>query len=537
MAQSLMEIDITIKNYRCFSDQHPVHVTWRPGFTAFVGPNNSGKSSLLRFIYELRPLLESLWRGGAGVREAFRGSPQGFPLAPSVLDPNEIFSNHNTRPLQIEFRVDPSALGHPPGEYRVPERLALTIPRGTHEWTGQLLVGDRRVSPTGSGPSGPGVEVLLVGDERFNLAPLFEALQILSRGLYVGPFRNAINLGAKQDYFDIDVGQAFIKRWREYKTGPIKQRNEATYRVEEDVRRIFGYDSVQINASNDEETLQLFVDGRSYKLGEMGSGLAQFVIVLANAAVRRPAYVLIDEPELNLHPSLQLEFLTSLTSYTTEGAVLFATHSIGLARAAADRILTFRIADDGGTEVKDLESTPRLSEFLGELGFSGYRELGFEKLLLVEGVSELRTVQQLLRLYRKDHQVVLLPLGGSQLITRDREPELEEIKRICGKVHVVIDSERGQAEAPLPEDRAAFVKVCEVTKIRYHVLERRALENYFPDHAVKSVKGDKYRALGPYEALKEVPLSWGKAENWRIAREMTEQDLEGTDLGKFLSDL
>ncbi len=51
------------------------------------------------------------------------------------------------------------------------------------------------------------------------------------------------------------------------------------------------------------------------------------------------------------------------------------------------------------------------------------------------------------------------------------------------------------------------------------------------------VKGDKYRALSPYEKLKEASPSWAKQENWRIAREMIREEIEKTDLGEFLNTL
>jgi hypothetical protein len=62
----------------------------------------------------------------------------------------------------------------------------------------------------------------------------------------------------------------------------------------------------------------------------------------------------------------------------------------------------------------------------------------------------------------------------------------------------------------------------------------RALENYFPDRAVKAVLGDKYSALQPYQKLSDANPSWGKTENWRIASEMTKEELLATDVGKFL---
>jgi hypothetical protein len=51
--------------------------------------------------------------------------------------------------------------------------------------------------------------------------------------------------------------------------------------------------------------------------------------------------------------------------------------------------------------------------------------------------------------------------------------------------------------------------------------------------------GNKYKALKPYEALNEkAQYGWHKAvHNWRIAQEMTREELKGTDLGEFLERL
>jgi len=44
------------KNYRCFTDSHPARVSLGRQLVAFIGVNNSGKSTLLRSFYELRQL-------------------------------------------------------------------------------------------------------------------------------------------------------------------------------------------------------------------------------------------------------------------------------------------------------------------------------------------------------------------------------------------------------------------------------------------------------------------------------------------------
>ncbi len=534
-----MEIEITIKNYRCFSDVRPARISLRKGFTGFVGVNNSGKSSLLKFFYEFRSLFQLLSGPSVNVLNALSRNVQAFNFPPSVTDIQEIFCNSNNRNLQIEISF--TAINRPTkeGGISLPNKIILKIPRGTNTFIAELHLEDGVLEPTGGPVRNLAFrETILMLDNKLKaqLSHLFQLFKTLAETLYIGAFRNAINVGSNQNYFDIQVGQAFIQVWREFKTGNIKRYNEAAYRLTEDINHIFGFEDLEINSSPDIQNLQVFVNGKSYKLSELGSGLTQFILVLANAATKQPSYILIDEPELNLHPQLQLDFLTTIGSYAHEG-VLFATHSIGLARAVADQIYSVSMHAKSESEVNKLESTPRLSEFLGELSFSGYRELGFNKVLLVEGVTDVKTIQQFLRMYKIDHQVVLLPLGGSQFINELREPEIEEIKRISENVFVLIDSERDTAGASLEAHRAAFVEVCEKAKINCHVLDRRAIENYFSDEAVKKVKGNKYRALGPFEKLKDTSPAWGKEENWRIAREMTIDEVKKTDLEEFLDSL
>lgn len=529
-------MDFTIKNYRCFPDSRPARLTVRPGFIAFVGANNSGKSSLLRFFYEFRGLFQVLTNPNELITLLRAESRRAFGPAPSVRDLADLFCDGNTRDLTIEIEF--------PGPDRGKAKLVISVLRPRNEFGVAFFIHGQQVNkshaivisshnvftfPAGTIPH-------VAGDTDVDLGPLVSFCTSIQRALYIGPFRNAINVGTGQDYFDIQVGQSFVKAWRAYKTGSTRSHNEAAWRLSEDIARVFEFERLEINPSPDDQTLQLFVNGKSYILNEIGSGLAQFVIVLANAAIKRPTYILIDEPELNLHPSLQIDFLTTLASYSESG-VLFSTHSMGLARAGAERVYAVRRLTQSESEVAPLESLPRLSDFVGELGFSGYKELGFERILLVEGPTEVRTMQQFLRLLKKEHQIVIVPMGGSSLINGERELELLELKRISPQIVTIIDSERQAAGAPLSASRQAFQEVCRRADIECHALERRATENYLSDNAVKKVKGPKYRALTEFEKLEDLRPSWSKSENWRIAREMDTHDIRGTDLLRYLEGL
>lgn len=530
-----MEIEITLKNYRCFSDTNPAKIRLRDGFTSFVGVNNSGKSTILKFFYEFRPLFQS-WTPGSGTAlHALSGQPQPWQSMPTVFDWSEVFSNTNARDIEIGI-VLPHLRGTAwSSSIPVANQLVITISRANNTWTAKVVAGDKTFSGNNSSFAFGSPEPMLYVSSTpvADLSQLLDALKEISNALYIGPFRNAINIGSSDAYFDIQVGQGFILSWKSYKAGNVKRQNEACHRLTEDIRRIFGYNDLDISASADDRSLKVLIDGKSFALPEVGSGLTQFILTLATAAIRTPSYILIDEPELSLHPSLQLDFLTTLGSYATKG-IIFATHSIGLARAAADRIYSMRVLEPGVSEVRELEGTPRLAEFLGELGFSSYKELGFKKVLLVEGRTEVKTFQQFLRLLKKDHEVVLIPIGGREMINAQSEAELFELTRISDYIAAVIDSERHNAGDFLSADRQGFVTACKNAKIHCKVLDRRALEHYLPDSAIKKLYSPKYQALTPFQEFKTLSLTWAKTDNWRIAREMNLEELLATDLGKFL---
>jgi hypothetical protein len=499
-------------------------------------------TSLLRFFYELRSLFTVF--GSASEGELVRPFATGnitFNYPHTVVDPREIFTKQNDRALEIHLTLDATAFPQP-SLSPVPSTFVITVPRG--ENTAKCRVQFTAHDQVTSSVFRVGKQVG-AGDRRFlfdgenpvaELTPFCDACRLLADTLYIPAFRNAVNIGSAPGYFDIQIGQAFIGQWDSQKNGNLKSAAEATHQLEQDIARIFGFQTLQINAAPSKDTLQVFVNGHAYRLNELGAGLAQFIIVLANAAIKRPAYILIDEPELNLHPTLQMDFLTTLASCAQKG-ILFATHSYGLARASAEEIYTLERQADGTTHMHLFDRSPRLSQLLGELSYGGYAALGFEKILLVEGATEVKAIQQLLRHYGKDHQVLLLPLGGSNLINGTRDLELQEIKRITTCLFALVDSEKTAAEAPLPADRQDFKTLCEQLNIDCHVLERRALESYFTDEAMKRAGLQRHHPPGPYERMQDVNPGWSKSWNWQVTRQLSRDEIDATDLGRVLRNL
>jgi len=552
IAHAPMDVEITIKNYRCFSEQAPATFTLRGGMTtAFVGVNTAGKSTLLRLFYELRPIFAhaAAQLYSTLTSERYRHNTLTFDVRPPILDLSELFHNRNDRDIELTLQL---LVSDQEGEdlYHLPFRVTTIISNGQ----GNRGIFDHQISLSPdflrgrslqSTTNNDGTRSYLFIDKegRSNLIQDFHLVNILSifesfvNTLYIGPFRVALNATAKHEYYDLNIGEGFVSTWRQWQAGPTQSWNKAVKEVIDDLKEIFDIKDLSIHPSDTGGTFRLYLDHSSHQLSELGGGIAQIFIILAHAAIKKPHYILIDEPELNLHPSLQLKFMDKLSKYARNG-LIFSTHSLGLARSTANQIYSVIRGSDGYSTVHPLNATPRLPEFLGEMNFAAYQELGFEKVVFVEGVTEIKILQQMLRILSKDRTVVLMHLGGSGMIIGNRVEELAEAKRIAPDVRILIDSERTSDGAPLDHHRKQFVESCAEVGIQCTVLERRATENYFPQQAITRGVGNMYRQLGPFERLGDSLPGWRKADSWRIAHAMTAADIQAAgDLGVFLESL
>src|ERR1700730_3971047 len=99
----MLSFDLTVSNYRCFSADMPARLEIRPRLLALVGPNNAGKSTLLRLFFELRQMF-SLLQDGGSIQNLANGFRHGVQFL-GTGDPIEIFSNMNTLPVRIGLRI------------------------------------------------------------------------------------------------------------------------------------------------------------------------------------------------------------------------------------------------------------------------------------------------------------------------------------------------------------------------------------------------------------------------------------------------
>nr|WP_315476981.1 AAA family ATPase [uncultured Undibacterium sp.] len=364
-----------------------------------------------------------------------------------------------------------------------------------------------------------------------------EVTNLIKNSIYFGAHRNLVNeVAGGGTYFDLSVGSMFTKEWDFLKNGTDTQNASSALRAERLIADLLEWPSLSINASSDKKQIFLTKNGvERYAISELGSGISELVICIVTAAIKKPTWIFIDEPESHLHPTLQIKFIEALTMLASHGLV-FTTHSIGLARTCADTILVVQQDKQNRSSLRPYESINNFSQLLGELSFSQFHELGYNKLLLCEGVTEVKTLRQILRHWKLDSSVMIVPLGGDALINSQRQHELNDFNRFGVEVFVIVDSERTSAEVS-NLSRTKFITLCNELFGKNHAMETelRATENYFTLNAITSgMRSEKYTQLEPFQNSKDAESFWGKNENWKIAAEMTKEDWLKTDIGQFI---
>ncbi|HEX2836586.1 MAG TPA: AAA family ATPase [Phycisphaerales bacterium] len=519
-------VRLILKNYRCFSSASPFDIVLAPGITAFVGPNNAGKTAALYALRDSQSLFgEFVVPSTTVVLDDRTNTPQNErwyyhsneePLFIEATSANVVNESHHVTRIAITYE-------------RSGVRSAQVFANAVGELRGQHVVQNWAYRS-------PSLPHFVAVDQV--IAPAIYGLQ--SR-VFIPSFRTPLT-SANGTVLDFPVGQSLVTQWSEWKGGDSIQQTRAAAAIEEDIRRIFGFQSLSIATRTQNSGFRLVIDGKHLNLDEVGSGVAHVMMAMMAVALRRPNWVLVDEPETGMHPTLQIEYIAALRRYCVHGIVM-ATHSLGLARAVADRIYAItRSREATGTESSAIAPygvRGTLQELLGAAGYAAYRQSGSNLIIWVEGPHDVLVLRRWYRLLGGERSPLILPLHGDNGINEKGSDAILQLKEsLDAHVYAIIDSERDSQQAQPNQSRMLFKKSLETHGIPCHIVERRATESYFVDSAIKAAVGSGARALSTYERHPgKKYCGFSKADGVRIADAMRVSDIYDTDVGGFLSRL
>lgn len=235
-------------------------------------------------------------------------------------------------------------------------------------------------------------------------------------------------------------------------------------------------------------------------LENLGTGIAQVVMLAAWATLESNTVVCIEEPEVHLHPLLQRKLIRYLKE-ETRNQYLIATHSAHLLDSATATVYHAKYTDDG-TEIT-LAGTPAdLSEICYDLGYRPSDLLQTNCVIWVEGPSDRTYIAHWLSLMNPKLQegihYSIMFYGGRLLnhLSAD-DPEITEfikLRRLNRHLAVVMDSDRASRYKRIGSTKARIQK--EIEEWPEHgiawVTEGRYIESYVPRDALTKLLGQLY---------------------------------------------
>lgn len=497
---------IKIRNYRNIPISKPLEFSIDDGITFLLGANNAGKSNIITFFHDFR--------------EMFRTSDRIFLKGYDNIDiklKNKFFDrtvhqNGNEEEISCEIHEES---GHVI-EYVIRPR------HGSHSH--EVSVGIRFVNGESSDPDA--------------IAMINKISDLFLNTLIIGTYRTPLN-NLTGESLDLQIGNSFIENWSDWADSGEVQKTKKIDLLMDELRTLFNYRRFEIRIDKERQFIVTTDDGTFY-LKELGTGIGQFILILSKALVTRPSYIFIDEPEISLHPKMQEIFIRALAAKSRHG--LFATsHSIGLARSVADKIYTLSRDDANAPFISEYgkDYHPTISQVINEMSYSQFVEIGQTHILIVEGRTDVKSYKEILKKYDIDGSFIVIPFGGSQFMTNDRNRifiELKELQRLNAKsISVIFDSEKTSPTTELNERFAVFKKTCEELGFIVFPTDRHSTENYITQEAITKILGSEYTALMPFENFKNHPKKWQKEKNWLMFIEMTREDFKGTELDEFIT--
>ena len=206
-----------------------------------------------------------------------------------------------------------------------------------------------------------------------------------------------------------------------------------------------------------------------------GSGIREALRVVLDYEFEKPDLLLIEEPEVHLHPALEITMMQYLQRISADCQVFLTTHSSNFLDTA-DLRNVYLITKDQATHAQLLNVEEAEEAIPQELGIRLSSVFMYDRLVFVEGSSDeqvLRTFAATLGLNLSRTAVAFIPIGGARNFAHYASADtLGFLSKRRVRVHFILDrDERDSVEIDKLRSRLGSLG-------DLRVLERRELENY-----------------------------------------------------------
>lgn len=256
----------------------------------------------------------------------------------------------------------------------------------------------------------------------------------------------------------------------------------------DEIHRYFP-DIAEVQSDRTEEdiaTLTYTEYGKKLDILYSGTGLKHFLDVLLKTTVSGANVVLLDEPELGLHPDLQRRFVEYLGRIAKEKQIQFflATHSQVLLNYA-DSVVYYRMINTRGSRQLVRVERDAIETLLSDLGLRPSDVLNQDLCLMVEGASDVIFFEHIVRTLYKDEfekvGVAVVQYGGSA--AEGIISGAIDVSNIAPVQRFTLwsrDRDAPHTSAP-HRNSTKFANALKQKGFEAHILGKREIEFYFPE--------------------------------------------------------
>jgi len=248
---------------------------------------------------------------------------------------------------------------------------------------------------------------------------------------------------------------------------------------------------------NDVSTLTYKEYGKNFDILYAGTGLKHFINVLIKTIISNAKIVLIDEPELGLHPDLQRRFIEYLYKFAEEKNIQFfmATHS-PIILNYADIINYYKIKNrNGEREVFKIEPDS-IHTLMNDLGLRPSDIFNQDICVLVEGANDVVFFEHVIRvLYKEEFENVAIAIqqygGGAAEAIISGNIDISNITPAQKYLYWTHDRDSKPNGDPNPQ-ATKFKNKIEKVGYPCHILKKYEIEFYYPiDVHIAAQQGDE----------------------------------------------
>jgi hypothetical protein len=251
-----MSWKIEARNYRCFTDSHPLSIDLSQKVTALVGPNNSGKTSALKFFWELGPLLSQIvgsivsWQTDSATAHLIAGNIR------ATTNQFAVFTEHNARPIVIDMTYVPSPTDKvqfilKENQTALPISVRAIVERSDLHARIQLNHRGRYITATPT-------DFVLTRDDTFpilySISDKYKyywthfSASMFNHMTYFPMLRTSAH-AELHDTFDLWLGSSAITQWNSYKRSDDPNARKTADSIERELATIFSYETLDISTN------------------------------------------------------------------------------------------------------------------------------------------------------------------------------------------------------------------------------------------------------------------------------------------------